>query len=153
MVASVGASATFIGLLFVALTVVIQRSETPDLIPKKYKVFAGSSYIALITIFFISLTSLLPSGNVRMVLLVMGILGTISSIRLLSRGEKVREKEILSLLSYGSILVYAFIAIYGIFLISKPEAIINADIIYVVMLILYIVALERAWALIGIDNK
>jgi hypothetical protein len=151
LIASVGASASFIGLLFVALTVVLQRSGTSNKIEQRDRLLAESAYSALLSILFISMVGLLPGGNVSWIIMIMGIVGVLSTLR-------VRQHNVGELfqrlgrrgVNDGLIIGYGFMAIYGL-LVVTGQLQLSRTIFYTIMFALYSIALGRAWALTGIE--
>jgi hypothetical protein len=152
LLASVGASATFIGLLFVALTLVISKVPVGSYLAARERILAASSYTALITIFFISMIGLIPGANVAWVMVIMGWLGMGSSVRLaqdLRRKSSHRDKAAaISSLT----LVYFALSIFGLYTVFLHEGEINNSIFFVIVFVLYTTALGRAWALIGVED-
>lgn len=154
LIASVGASASFIGLLFVALTLVLSRLPEGSALRSRERVLASSSYTALVTIFFISMVSLIPGANVAWVLVAMGWLGTITSLRLGRAQQSTHanqpERESLAVVS-SLTLMYLALAVFGIYSATQPGAEINSGVLFAILFVLYAAALNRAWALTGVE--
>lgn len=151
LIASVGASASFIGLLFVALTLVLGRKPTGSALVGRERALASSSYTALVTIFFISMVGLLPGADLGWVLVAAGWLGVLSSLRL-SRAEKTdkRQKERVSVVSTLTV-IYLALVIFGLYTANHTGHTIDANVLFAILFILYTTALNRAWALIGVE--
>lgn len=145
LVASVGASASFIGLLFVALTFVLARSNNAASFERRDKVLAESSYMALVSILFISLVGLLPGGGVSWVLCIMGLIGSLLTVR------SAKDKEGRYYLRLLLFVVYGFMTVYGFLLITHIVHHLSLSAFYTVMFTLYGIALGRAWALTGVE--
>ncbi len=152
LIASVGAAAAFIGLLFVALTVVMGRSDAGTEIIGRDRALVASSYAALITILFISLVGLLPNGDVTWVMLSFGILGVFSSVRLFQRWLKDRNQGDNIIMIIISLLLYLLLAGYGLVHAAHPAKL-DLNIFSTAIFGLYGIALARAWALIGLDRR
>ncbi|MEJ0021983.1 MAG: hypothetical protein WDN47_05465 [Candidatus Doudnabacteria bacterium] len=153
LLASVGASASFIGLLFVALTLVMERGDVNSTVSARDRVLAESAYTALLTIFFISLVGLIPNADISWVLIVFGLLGLTQSLRMFIGGKKHHVYIGNKLILVALIIVYLVIVIYGAYLLSNTEAMLNLDIFFTIIFILYSIALGRSWALIGLRNN
>jgi hypothetical protein len=152
-VASAGAGAALIGLLFVAISI------SPDRIfrdgqPERTAV-AASAFTALVNAFFISLGALIPQISIGWFVAIMAGLGLSNSlnlgIRLFRRGA---PRLWLTLLRRG-LLVLLSLGVYGeqmylaIQLISKPNI---TDVVWNVAFItlgVYGLGLTRAWELLG----
>jgi len=147
LVATATASASFIGLLFVAISV-IDSSKISAAEFRTKRILAESSYTALISIFFISLVGLIPHASIGWVTLVMAWAG-LSNVRHLQqqRGEQDRYNRTL----FGlSAVVYIGQVIYGVVLIFDRNHIVNQYYFMTLLFLLFGVALGRAWALTGI---
>src|SRR5579884_4402005 len=93
LIACVGASASFIGLLFVALSVVLTRIEENSELRFRDRRLAETSFIALADIFFVSISALISISNIGVVSLIAAFFGILNVYRLFSRLEKVKELE------------------------------------------------------------
>ncbi len=152
LIASVGAAAAFIGLLFVALTVVMGRSDAGSEVIGRDRTLVASSYTALTTILFISLVGLLPDGDVTWVMLAFGVIGVFSSARLFQHWLKDRSQGDNIMMIILSLLIYLLLAGYGGVHAAHPSKL-NLDIFSTAIFGLYGIALARAWALIGLDRR
>src|ERR1700692_79271 len=80
-VASTGAGAALVGLIFVAISLSPKETVMVGAAPERRAV-AGSSFTALLNAFFISLSALNTSQNIAWNLLVMSLLGLLNSLLL-----------------------------------------------------------------------
>jgi hypothetical protein len=150
LVASVGASASFIGLLFVALQFVMERAHASGSVERRDRILAESAYLALISILLISMVGLLPGGNVSWILCMMGVFGTTSTVSSAFRG--IKKEEGVYVPRQFLLLLYGFMAIYGFLLVTHIQHHLNLSIFYTIVFMLYGVALGRAWALSGLEH-
>ena len=79
--ASAGAGAALVGLLFVAVSVNPGRNAGPSAPPERQAV-AASAYTALINAFFISLVSLISADSLGGVAIIVGAVSLIATVRL-----------------------------------------------------------------------
>ena len=144
IVASLGASASFIGLLFVGLSVVLQKIGDKKLADTD-RILAESSYASLINIFFVSLVATLPDPGIGYVCLVMSILGLLSCWRLRHFSHFV------SILV--STVVFGIEFIFSIGLIHHPNNYLNVSWFEFIIIALFATSLIRAWGLTGIHTR
>ncbi|HSX42778.1 MAG TPA: hypothetical protein VLF59_01695 [Candidatus Saccharimonadales bacterium] len=151
LVASVGASASFIGLLFVALTLVLGRLRAGSLLAGRERALASSSYTALFTVFFISMFGLVPGVNMGWAMVGLGWLGMLSSLRL-ARAPRANaaQKENAPVVS-ALTLLYVALAIFGIYTATGHSRHIQSNVLFAILFVFYTAALSRAWALIGVE--
>src|SRR5260370_13712015 len=150
-IASSGAGAALVGLLFVAVSIAPEHIVQANA-PVERQAMAASSFTALLNAFFISFGALLPE-NVGYITLVMSLSGLINSIYLTRNLLKERQKLQsvvrrinLILVSY---IVYGFELYYAILLIKEPG---NSDAFYGLtglLLSVYGIGLLHAWQLLG----
>lgn len=145
---STSASASFIGLLFVALSVVTQK--TTDTIRNTDRNLAESAYTALINIFFVSIFELIPNVNRGIMPMIMSIIGIIISVYLyiISKKDKSILGKDIPFFLIIMIIIYLLEAYYSIELIFNPKIISINYIIYII-LTLFGVSLARSWRLMG----
>ncbi|MEO5950006.1 MAG: hypothetical protein ABIQ04_01010 [Candidatus Saccharimonadales bacterium] len=150
LIATTGASASFIGLLFVALS--LESSEKLSIVNQTTKrILAESSYTALLNIFFISLVALIPNTSLGYVMVTMAAVGILNTIHFFRVGPQLRHN--VSILIVGG-LFYVAELLYGIFIIFRPEGyIISNNIIMGMFIFLFGAALARAWELTGIRKR
>jgi hypothetical protein len=144
MVACLGASASFIGLLFVGLSVVLQKTGDQKL-ANTDRMLAESSYAALINIFFVSLIGILPKESIGNVSLIMALLGLLSCWRL----RRISHPLQLILSS----IIYIIEAIFGANLSINGHATMSISLFQTIIIALFAISLIRAWELTGIHQK
>ena len=148
-VAVLTASASFIGLLFVAMTLITDKSGKSKKQITTENILAEGSYIALLDLFFVSLVALIPHAKIGIVMLLMGLLGISNAFRLAKVG--LRDGVSRGILGISSI-TYAVQVIYGIFILFNQDHVINTSLLLAIIFILFGSALGRAWELTGIPN-
>jgi hypothetical protein len=159
-IASAGASAAILGLLVVAVSVVNADDENPTTRELR-TVLAGSAFVALVDIFFVSIVPL-TGGSVVFGLssLAMGAVGLLATRRLIpraqragnfSRGFRARRLNIaFALISVGSYSVQLGLAA-ALLANTKSTALQHALVLVIVAL--YCSALGRAWVVTGITRR
>jgi hypothetical protein len=150
--ASAGASAAFIGLLFVSLTIT-NVEETDQRAKTNREALAGSAFAQLLDAFFVSIGGL--AGEVRVFAALgagMAIFGLVVTSQLLpevirvgnwARNAPVRTSNIL--LPVTSILVYLLQLVFAIGVLLWPDNSALLRLSVLVMLGLYAGAVARAW--------
>jgi hypothetical protein len=156
LIACVGASASFIGLLFVALSLVITRKgESVDLEFSDRRL-AESAFTALANVFFVCLVALMPNTNIGYGALVMALIGMRSSWLLFKRAKDIRgseggvypKREVFWIIA--SLLIYLAQAIYAWRLLLHPTSAADLNMMTTVIIILFGAGLVRSWELTGI---
>lgn len=154
LIACFGASASFIGLLFVALSVVLARNDTK--LEFTDRRLAESAFTALANVFFISLTALIPGVNIGWVALAVALVGLRSSWRLIVRFINVRkkekkpsDKEEISWI-VTSLAFYLVQIIFAVRLIIDPTNTVSLYVMIGLLLGLFGGGLIRSWELTGI---
>lgn len=151
-IASSGASAAFIGLLFVALTIV--NNEDPEGKGRmRRSVLAGSSFAQLLDAFFVSIIGLIGSvASFTGVSLVMALFGLFVTGRLLPRAiragtlaRNTPNRRLNMALPIVSITTYVLQAGFAIGSLVHPESAELVRLLVLVTLALYGSALARAW--------
>jgi hypothetical protein len=150
-IASAGAGAALLGLLFVSLSISPEEKITLNASVEK-RVSAYGALGSLINAFFISLAALIP-GNFGTAVLVFGALSFIiaiqSSIQLLRPHEgasSMARRIITTVLNLG---VYVAQCYYAVQLILNPH---NSAPVYsltTLLLVVYVLGVFRAWELLG----
>ena len=155
--ASVGASAALVGLLFVAVSVFPDRIVGPKADSER-QAEAANAFSALLNAFFISLGALIPGLVISALVLVMGafsLLNTSSLIVAIWRSYRAKagglwsHERISSIgLILGSLYIYGAEVWWGIETINGQS---DVTVAFVTLLLLfsYGLALVRAWALLG----
>jgi hypothetical protein len=151
LLASAGASAALIGLLFVAVSVDPERVFGRQAVAQR-QAEALSAFTALVNVFFISLGGLDPGLNIGTLAVIMGILAlsqTLALLRLWPRWQHDRQ------VVRGLILFIASAAVYGYqiwtaqHLIGTPRDISALNSLLGLLLGAYAIGLVRAWELLG----
>jgi hypothetical protein len=148
--ASVGASAALVGLLFVAISLAPERvfGTTAQ---GEHLAFAVSAFIALCNIFFISLAALLPYLNIGIAIVVAGGSGLVNTLLL---GVDIWQRRLRrggrgSTLLIGSLAIYVLETWWGSEVLRHPARTSALENVTSVLLVAYVVALARAWELLG----
>lgn len=155
--ASTGASATLLGLLFVAIAVEPKRifGERSQVESRSR---ASSAYTALINIFFISLLGTIPASGLRYLPVILAAVGLANSLRIgsnLWRGSP-RRRSFLSSgvgLFVGSTVAYGLELWYGWQIIRDPTNKAQMYNLAFVLFGVYAIALGRAWELLGARER
>lgn len=158
-VASAGAGAALIGLLFVAISIRPENTLGDRAHPLRKGVASGA-FTALTNAFFVSMFALIPQSNLGVVALFVGLIDVLVTVRLgrgLRRGpRRAREEEpswgawwrmvVTLVLTAG---IYAYEAMMGATLLRQPHdsgAVVG---LCYVMILVYAIGLGRAWELLG----
>ena len=158
--AATTASAAFIGLLFVAVSVV-NRDDTQHATRERRTVLAGSAFLALIDIFFVSLISSLGGPTVlattSLVMAVVGLLGTSSLMPRAARAGNFAPgfpKRTLNL-AFATVAV----TLYSVQLALAVALLVNDDSAGLIRALAFVVfglfvsALARGWEVAGIGHR
>lgn len=159
-IASSGASAAILGLLFVAVTVANTDDSDPQTRERR-TVLAGSAFLALIDAFFVSILAL-TGGRVALGLssLLMAVVGLLGTGRLIprawragnfSRGFPTRRLNLVfASVSAGGFSIQCALAV-ALLADDRNSRLQRALVIFVVCL--YGSALGRAWEVMGIGRR
>ena len=156
-VASTGASAAFLGLLFVGFTVV-DSEESDAGIRERRTVLAGSAFVALADAFFVSILAL-TGGPVVFGLISLGMasIGLMATSRLMprarragnfARGFPTRKLNIV----FATVSAVGFSTQLGlaVALLTDPHSAALQRALLVMIAVLYASGLTRAWEVTGI---
>jgi hypothetical protein len=159
-IASAGASAAILGLLVVAVSVVNADDANPTTRELR-TVLAGSAFVALVDIFFVSIVAL-TGGSVDFGLssLAMATVGLLATRRLIprakragnfSRGFRARKLNIaFAAFSVGSYSVQLGLAAA---LLANTQGTALQHALVLVIVALYCSAIGRAWVVTGISRR
>jgi hypothetical protein len=155
-VASAGAGAALVGLLFVAISVNPDRNAGPSAPPERQAVSA-SAFTALINAFFVSLAALISNGILGGVAMAVSAVSIIATLRLipdlfppqLSMRVYLRHAGFLSI----GLLVYGLQFYDGFQYNRYPNAIGWSYAIAYLLLGIYATGLTRAWQLLGAKRR
>jgi hypothetical protein len=159
-IASAGASAAILGLLVVAVSVV--NTDDSELTTRELRtVLAGSAFVALVDIFFVSLVAL-TGGSVVFGLasLAMAIVGLLATRQLIPRANKAgnfsrgfRKRKLN--IAFASASAGAYSVQFGLAIAlladSKNTALQRA--LVLVIVVLYCSAIGRTWEVSGITRR
>lgn len=156
-VASTGASAAFLGLLFVGFTVVDSEESDPRTRERR-TVLAGSAFVALADAFFVSILSLTGGPVVfALISLAMASIGLLATSRLMPRaaraGNFARDFPTRKLnIVFASVSALGFSTQLGlsIALLLDPHDTTLQRALLVMIAVLYASGLARAWEVTGI---
>jgi len=150
-VASAGAGAALVGLLFVAVSIAPEQIVSATA-PVERRAMAASAFTALLNAFFISLGALVP-GNIGLLILTVSIAGVVNSLSLgwsllKERQNWVRVARRLFVI-VGSLVLYGFELYYAVLIIQAPAETRAFFSLAWLLLGIYGLGLLRAWQLLG----
>jgi hypothetical protein len=157
--ASSGASAAFLGLLFVAFSVV-EAGDSDARSRERRAVLAGSSFLALVDTFFVSITALTGGpalfGVASVVMAIVGFaaFGPLSA-RARRAGAFSRDSPARNLnlaFATGALAGYAIQLGFAIALLADSDSAALQRALVIVLLMLYASGLARAWEVAGIRS-
>jgi hypothetical protein len=159
--ASAGAGGTFVGLLFVAISIGPQRTfGGPTITGAPRQLLAQAAFLTLVNGFVVSSIALIPGVAVGWVALVLGVWGVFAAGRLgwlfarfhfhgSSPGTPWRDVLRAVSLSAIAAVVFAIEALFGLPFVQQPT---DADVVRglaFVIVGLYVLGILRAWTLLG----
>lgn len=149
--ASVGASAALIGLLFVSVSIAPERvfGQQSDAVRQAQ---ALSAFTALANVFFISLMSLIPDVEFGVVVAIVSIPAGLQTLALLRHVRQWRANHLLArgvVLFVASAFIYGYEFVLGIGMWRDPTD--KAALISLTFVLIgaYAAGLGRAWELLG----
>ena len=159
-IASAGASAAILGLLVVAVSVVNADDDNPRTRELRI-VLAGSAYVALVDIFFVSVVAL-TGGSVDLGVssLAMAIVGLLATRRLIPRAKRAgnfsrgfRDRKLN--IAFASISVGGYSVQLGlaVALLANTRSGALQHALVLVIVAMYGSALARAWVVTGISRR
>ncbi len=152
--AGAGASAAFIGLLFVALSF-IDTAQVDSATRTWRRIIANSSFSQLVNVFFVSMAGLLPDPrNFALMVCVTGALGLAVAIRLLPQtiNKEMTGRTTPTLLGLIATAAYLVELISGLGLLRNPD---NQQLLWYAVwavIVLFAGALARAWEVTGVKR-
>ncbi len=151
-IASTGAGAALIGLLFVAIAVAPERFVMGGA-PTERRAVASSAFTALLNAFFISFNALVPHSNIAWLTLVMAAIGFTNSIFLaftallrLPNWQTGIRRAILILLG---LVLYGFEFYFAVLLAISPNDAGPVAELTTLVMSAYGLGIVRAWELLG----
>ena|SRR6266516_141029 len=160
LAASSTAAAGFTGLLFLALSVV-NRDESQHMTRERRTVLAGSAFLALVDIFFVSIVSSLGGTIVLATTsLVMALVGLLGTSQLMPRARRAGTfsrgfpKRLLNLVFGGvAISIYSVQLILAVALLRNSRSTALTRALVYVIVALFVSALARGWEVAGIGHR
>ncbi len=151
-VASTGAGAALVGLLFVAIAVAPERFIMGSA-PSERRAVASSSFTALLNAFFISFNALVPHSNIAWFTLVMAGIGFTNSIFLaftaLSRPPNWQTGIRRAVLILIGLVLYGFEFYFAVLLARSPNDVGPVGELTTLVMSAYGLGIVRAWELLG----
>ena len=151
-IASTGAGAALVGLLFVAVSLAPEQIVTRRA-PVERRAVAGSAFTALINAFFISLVALIPHFNFGTLIVPISSLSLLTSLfqawsllRPRKGWQSFLRRAMLVCLSLG---LYGLELRNGVGLITHPTQVGFVYGLLFVLLGIFVLGLTRAWELLG----
>jgi hypothetical protein len=148
-----GVGATLFGLIFLVISIKPEITHAENISVMR-QVQAASAYNALLNPLVISLFALMPHatiGNITLIMSVIGLASTlIMGISLLqdSRGWVKKLKNVFFILA--SMVIFGFEIFYAIQLAVTPGDIFALYNLLVLLVIIYLYGIARAWDLVGV---
>ncbi len=152
-VASTGAGAALVGLLFVAVSIAPQQTVM-SAAPVERQAAATSAYTALLNAFFLSLVALLPQTNLGSAALVLSLIGLANSFILAWNLSRHAERRWLSIVR-RAVFILIGLLLYGeelysaILLLLSPTNAAPLSTLAAVLVGIYALGMTRAWQLLG----
>jgi hypothetical protein len=153
-VASAGAGAALVGLLFVAVSIAPERTVMRNAPPER-QVLAASTFTAMINAFFISLVALVPGINLGIITVIMGALAFVNSLTLgwyflrqLDSTKRTSRLAALVLVVFG-LGLYGFEISQGVQLMIQAGEVDIVRVLASIIVAVYGLGLTRAWQLLG----
>jgi hypothetical protein len=159
-ITSGGASAAILGLLVVAVSVVNADDENPRTRELRI-VLAGSAFVALVDIFFVSIVALTGgSAFFGLSSLVMAAVGLVATRRLIPRAKRAgnfsrgfRARRLNIFFASISVAVYSLQLGLAIALVADIRSAALQLALVLVIVALYGSAIGRAWVVTGISRR
>jgi len=154
-VASTGAGAALIGLLFVVISIAPERTVMGSALPERRAV-ASNSFTALLNAFFISFGALLPHANMAWVTIVMSSISITGSFALAFKefrrpsGWQMVIRRIVLVVT--SIVLYALELGNAIQLAFAPNNVSYVFSLTTLVIGVYGLGIVRSWELLGADR-
>ncbi|HEY7419132.1 MAG TPA: hypothetical protein VH593_28375 [Ktedonobacteraceae bacterium] len=152
-VASTGAGAALLGLLFVAISIAPEQT-VKDGAPVERQAAASSAYTALLNAFLLSLVALIPQLNIGWAALVLGLIGLANHFILAWNLFRHVQRRWLSLgrratLILAGVVLYAYELYNAVLLLRTPTNPAPISSLAPLLIGIYALGLARAWQLIG----
>ena len=159
--ATAGAGAAFVGLLFIAISISPQRTFDPHAVAGvQHQRLAEATLLSLFNGFVVSCVGLIPEANIGWIALVLGGAGVLIAAQLvgfLARSHRhvvsrrppwLHRLRVVSL-SVVATLLYAIEGLLGLQLIMRPHDEDGVRWLAVIVISIYALGMLRAWTLLG----
>jgi hypothetical protein len=153
-VASAGAGAALVGLLFVAVSIAPERTVMRNAPPQR-QILAATTFTAMINAFFVSLVALVPGINLGIITVIMGALAFINSLTLgwyflqqRNNSKRTSRLPALVLVVFG-LGLYGYEISQGVQLMIQPSEVDIVKVLASIIVAVYGLGLTRAWQLLG----
>lgn len=156
--ASAGAGASLVGLLFVAVSVAPERVFGKGA-RFEHQLVASSAFTALVNAFFISLGAIIPSSSYTATGTIVMVMGSIALVNSAAQGVNLVRRTTLETTLWSALMVIAGLVLYGwevgsaLQVIRAPS---DPSPVYTICGLLvgvYGFGIVRAWQLIGADRR
>jgi hypothetical protein len=159
--ATAGAGGAFVGLLFIAVSIVPQRTFDPHAVTGvQHQRLAEATFLTLFNGFAVSCVALIPGVDVGWIALVLGGVAVLIAVQLvgfLARSHRhvvsgrppwLHRLRVVSL-SLVATLLYAIEGLVGLRLILLPEDVDALRWLAAIVISIYTLGMLRAWTLLG----
>jgi hypothetical protein len=159
--AAAGAGGAFVGLLFVAISILPQRTFDPlAMAGVQHQRLAEATLLTLFTGFTVSSIALIPGINVGWITLVLGVIGVLTATHLGWRfaqlhrhgpSQQAPGRHLLRVISLSLVatVVYTIQCLLGLHLLLQPTDASPFRGLALTIIGLYALAIVRAWTLLG----
>jgi hypothetical protein len=159
-IASAGASAAILGLLVVAVSVV--NTDDAQLTTRELRtVLAGSAFVALVDIFFVSIVALTGGpGTFGLASLVVAAVALLATRQLIPRAKRAgnfsngsRTRNLNLAFASISVGAYSIQLVLAVALLANTRSAALEHALVLVIVVLYCSALARTWEVTGINRR
>lgn len=159
--ATAGTGGAFIGLLFVAISIVPQRTFDPMAVAgEQHQRLAEATLLTLVNGFVVSSIALIPGIEIGWVAILLGAIGVFTAAFVSLRVTRVHRhsvswsaswRHLLRVVLLGAVatVLYAVQCLLGLQLLLTPEDETPVRWLALILIGLYIVGIVRAWTLLG----
>ncbi len=159
--ATAGAGAAFIGLLFVAISIQPRRTFDPRAVAgAQHQRLAEATLLTLSNGFVVSCVALIPGVDIGWIALVLGAAGTLIAANFVGFLARSHRHEVSGRLPWLHLLrvvglslvatvVYAIEGLLGLRLLLQPEVASGFRELALIIIGLYVLGMVRAWTLLG----